>query len=158
MKTLTRYFVSSFLAGAIFGFLLFEGYLPFFSKAALAQVQDVNTQTVSGEVTSMTPNGMTIKSGNDVKEVTISNGAVSVKRDNEAVSLNQIQVNDNVTVTYNSTGQVIMVEAKTPQAMDANRTMILVGIVGLIALLIAFTLWKKSQQGKIRTTVEQQYA
>jgi hypothetical protein len=116
------------------------------------QVENVSTTTIKGQITRKDANQLTIKTDEGVKQVTIP-ANISIYRNGNATNFDNLKVNDHVSITYDAGGQLVRTEATSESVVVSSQRMLIgIGILA-IALVVGYTLWKKSKQPHIKTAV-----
>ena len=95
---------------------------------------------------------ITINTNNGVKKITVPEGIKITKNSGQATA-NEINPRDMVTVTTNN-GEVLSIDATSGQLIDTGKMLIPIVIGAILLLGLLYYLWRKSQQGHIKTDVK----
>jgi hypothetical protein len=118
-----------------------------------AQVQNVSTEKISGKILKREGNTLTVQTNDGVKEVTIPDN-VSVTRNTSASKIDALQVGEQVNVVSQSDGQVLSVDSSSNILMGLGAgTLATIAIAILALAALAFSTWKKTKEGHIKTSV-----
>jgi hypothetical protein len=121
---------------------------------AEGDVQNIQTQTFSGEVTKIDGRRLTVQTENDgTKEVNIPDN-VQIKKNTNDAKFEDIAVNDKVTVTQNNDGNVISLTVTPGNVDEVMKWGIPIGIGVIVLLLLLLMLLRRRKSGFIKTSVE----
>jgi hypothetical protein len=135
------------------------------TTTSIGNEDDVNTSTVTstpistvaianatGQVIKIEGQRLTFKpdNSNDVKEVIIPTNA-QVKLNSRPAVLNDITVDDRVTITYSASGDVLIVDAVDNNTQTFLSILPIAAVVGVILLLVIWRVMAARNQGFIKT-------
>lgn len=121
------------------------------SPLAFAQTANLSTSTLSGKIIKIDGNNVTVDTNNETKQISIV-GDTKITRDNADVKVSDLKVNDQINAMLDQNGAVLSV-ASTADKSSLAWILPLV-VLGFILGVIAYLLLKKSQKGKIHTSVQ----
>jgi hypothetical protein len=133
-------------------FLLGTFFVPN-ARAENVDVQNVDTQTFSGEVIKIDNRNLTVKTDNETKEITVPQN-IQIKRNSVDSNFESIKVNDKISFTQSQNGEVLSLSTTTGTVSDIGKYAIpaaigLVLILGILALLM-----RNRGKGSIKTSIE----
>jgi branched-subunit amino acid ABC-type transport system permease component len=123
------------------------------APATKSSVENVQTQTFNGRVT--TKEGREIKVDNDgtVKSFNIPE-SVSITKDTFQSGLDKVNVGDTAKITYeSSTNKVVSVEVTSGQIWDWGKIGIPAVILLLVLLALIYFFVQRSRRGAIKTAI-----
>jgi hypothetical protein len=116
------------------------------------EVTNVQPTQTTGEVVRRENNVLTVKTGNEVKQISIPDN-VKVTRNTFGGNIADIKPNDEVTITE-ANGMVLSVEATSGKLFDFGKWLIPMLVLGLIAVLALWFILKRANKSHIKTTME----
>ncbi len=154
VKTTVRYAKYSILL-FLFTFILLESF-PVHAQNDIpptkTDTKNVQATKIDGEVLKVQGKTITINTNNGVKKITVPEGIKITKNSGQATA-NEINPRDMVTVTTNN-GEVLSIDATSGQLIDTGKMLIPIVIGAILLLGLLYYLWRKSQQGHIKTDVK----
>ncbi len=136
-----------FVASGLFVFSL--AVLP-----ASAQIetpaQAIQVAQVKGEVLKRDSDKITIQNGDTVQEYSIPRN-IKISRNTFGATVEDIQPNDNVTLTVGPTGEVLGLEATSGTVTDTGKWAVPLVLVLAILAIIGYLMYQKSTKGQIKT-------
>ena len=122
------------------------------SPTPTAEVVTSKTSSVSGKITKIESNKITIDRGNnETTQITIPD-SIKIKRDSNAdAKFADLKINDTVTATITPSDEVVSIDAQSDKSGLLWIIPVILVILGLLSLY--FLLAGKARKGKIKTSV-----
>jgi hypothetical protein len=120
------------------------------SSYSSAETTGVGTSKFTGELLRKEGNTIFVSGNSETRQYTISND-IKIRRDTIAVAAQELQVGDMlvVTATENS-AKVLSIDVVSNKTLDYAKLIIPLLILGLLALVLLWYLYKKANKGHIR--------
>jgi hypothetical protein len=112
--------------------------------------QTIQIAQVKGEVLKRDSDKITIKNGDTVQEYSIPRN-IKINRNTFGSTIEDIQPNDQVTLTVGPSGEVLSVDATSGQVSDTGKWAIPLVLVLAILAAVGYLMYQKTTKGQIKT-------
>jgi len=117
---------------------------------ASSQASSITTTDFTGRVIKIESNQITIQSGNDTRIFTIPNN-ISIKKNGTDVQFNDIQIDDQVTVTLDPNNLVLKLSITSGSFIDGTRIVLIGGVLVVAILAVLYFIFRNQNKGHIKT-------